>query len=197
MAFLWGKTWSKFSSFVLFLFSNIFFSLQGEWDFSKKWRKGRRQKLPFFWVKTWSNYVAQHAWTKFWPILGPSLDSSCLTLFGLFSFPKYVETTILGAFQQTSAFFKPAPPPKKIGTLFVNTTALTDKKKKTFSVFFVSAFLFFFCVFVVSGFLRGMEKQKKTKLKTKQPKRKEDHRMQTTEPLSPVFKKQKTQTQII
>ena len=36
-------------------------------------------------------------------------------------------------------------------------------------------------------FLRGMKKTKKDKIQNKTTKRKEDHKMQTTKPLSPVF----------
>ena len=63
---------------------------------------------------------------------------------------------------------------------------------------FFSAFLLF-SVFAVSGFFEGSflrrmkKKTKKTKFKTKQ-KRKDDHKMQTTKPLSPVFKEEKSQT---
>ena len=83
------KTWSKnclflsqnlvqSSQFFLFFvfFSKILFFLQGEWDLKEKRPKQRLKKHTFVWVKTWSNYVAQHAWTKFWLNLGPSFDST-------------------------------------------------------------------------------------------------------------------------
>ena len=48
----------------------------------------------------------------------------------------------------------------------------------------------------MSGFLGSFfernEKQKKDKFKTKQQQVKQDHKMQTTKPLSPVLKKRKT-----
>ena len=97
------KTWSKNSRFLsedlvqVFLFFLFCFSFSKIFSFSREneitkniWRK-KRHKLPFSWVKTWSNYVARHTWTKFWLNLGPSVDSTFLTFFGLFSFFFFVK----------------------------------------------------------------------------------------------------------
>ena len=83
IAFFWVKTWSKFSLFFFFCFSEIFFFLQGEWDFLKK-NEQKKTKNTIFWVKTWSNFVAQHTWTKFWLNLRPSFDSTFLLILGYF-----------------------------------------------------------------------------------------------------------------
>ena len=148
MAF-WGV---KLGPSFLFFFS-LFFLQKKVFKKSEK-----RPKLPF-WVKTWSNYAAQHTWTKFWLNLGPSFDSTFLTLFGL-CFPFFL-CYFYSMFSKDLHF--ESPPPKKIGTLFVNGTALTEKKMVRFSVFL------FFCVFAVSvfgRFLRGMINNQ-----TKQPRK--------------------------
>ena len=76
---LFGQTLVQdFFSFS-FCFSQIFFFVQGEWDFQTK---GRNWQCS--WVKNWSNYVAQHPWTSFWLLLGPVFDSGKLTFLGHF-----------------------------------------------------------------------------------------------------------------
>ena len=73
---------------------------------------------------------------------------------------------------------------------FVNRTAPAEKQLSLFSAFFGGG------GFAVSGswghFLRGMKK--KQKFKTKQQKRKQDHKMQTRKPLSLVTKKKADNT---
>ena len=86
--------------------------------------------------------------------LGPSFDSTFLTLFGLFSFSTHAETTIFAVFSSKICIFMPTP---KLGTPFVNTSLLTEKMSV------LSAF--FFCVFVVSvfgRFFRGMKNKNNT-----------------------------------
>ena len=114
-------------------------------------------------------------------ILGTSLTQPWTKFF---SFTKYAEATIFIAFSAKSAFL--SPPPKIRNTIcernFANSFFLCP--------FFFSAFLFLgvFAVSVFGGsFFERNDKQKKTKFKTKQQKRKDDHKMQTTKPLSPGF----------
>ena len=80
--------------------------------------------------------------------------------------------------------------PQKLGTLFVNTTALT-----VFSIFFLHFCFggFLLCPFVWSVF----ERNEKSKIWTQTTKKKQDHKMQTRKPLSLVYKErqQTTQTQ--
>ena len=83
IAFFESKLGPSFLLFFFLCFSKIFFFLEGEWDFKEK-RANKRQKNTISWVKTWSNYVAQHTWTKFWLNLGPSFDSTFLLIFGYF-----------------------------------------------------------------------------------------------------------------
>ena len=108
-------------------------------------------------------------------MLGPSFDSTFLTCLGHFPFSKYVETTIFRVF---SAKMHVLTHPQNLGTLFVNTAALTD---------FCPLFLCFCSVRFFSPFL---ERDEKHKFKTKQPK-KQDHKMQTRNKLSPVSKNDK------
>ena len=84
-------------------------------------------------------------------MLGQILDSTLARFltqpfshFGPFSFSKKVETTIFIGFSAKILFC----PPQKLGTIFVNRTALTE-------LFFVPFFLHccFWGVFSVSGFL--------------------------------------------
>ena len=58
-------------------------------------------KNTLFWVKTWSNYVAQHTWTKFWRNLEPSFDST----FGpFFLFQNMLKQLCFIIFSAKSAF---------------------------------------------------------------------------------------------
>ena len=89
------KTWSKNSHFLsqnlvqVFSFFS-FFVFQKSSSFCRaneifKKNEQKKEKLKhFFWVKTWSNFVAQHTWTKFWRNLGPSFDSTFLLILGYF-----------------------------------------------------------------------------------------------------------------
>ena len=78
IAFFWVKTWSK----SFFVFSKLFFLLQGEWDFSKKRKKNKtnmtlflRQNLVQLCCTTCLDQVLTQPWTKFWlnlfDIFGP------------------------------------------------------------------------------------------------------------------------------
>ena len=76
---------------------------RGKWDFL---RRKDKTIVTLFWVKPWSNYVAQHAWTKFWLNLGPSFHSTFLTFLGhSFPFSNYAETTISIAFSAPNYVF--------------------------------------------------------------------------------------------
>ena len=89
------KTWSKiclflsqnlvqvFSFFSFFVFQKSS-SFCRENDILKKTEQKKRKKKHIFWVKTWSNFVAQHTWTRFWLNLGPGFDSTILLIFGYF-----------------------------------------------------------------------------------------------------------------
>ena len=78
------KTWSKFSLFFLFLFFKNLLLSAWRMRFLRKTSKKKRKKHFFFCVKSWSNFVAQHTWTKFWRNLGPSFDATFLLIFGYF-----------------------------------------------------------------------------------------------------------------
>ena len=89
------KTWSKiclflsqnlvqvFSFFSFFVFHKTS-SFCRENEILKKNEQKKDKKNAISWVKTWSNYVAQHTWTKFWLNLGPGFDSTILLIFGYF-----------------------------------------------------------------------------------------------------------------
>ena len=131
---------------------------------------------PEFWTQPWADFEL-----NLFDIFGP-----------YFPFSKNAETPIFIVFSAKIPFCKPTP--KKLGTLFVNTTALTD-------------FLFvrFFCIFVFFGvccvrffgglFLRGMKKQKKTKFKTKQQKGKKTTRCKQQNHLVLFIKRENQTTQ--
>ena len=144
------KTWSKNS---LFLSQNLvqFFSVFSFSVFQKSSSFCRENEIlkitskkwlnnTFFCVKTWSNYVAQHTWTKFWLNLGPRFWLNIFAKF-LVLLPvwKNAETTSFIVFSAKRENFKPTP--KNWRTLFVNTTALT-----------VFCFVRFFCIFAFWGF---------------------------------------------
>ena len=140
------KTWPKNQNWVQVFFKNLLLSA-GRMSFSKANRK-KKTKITIF--KIWSNYVMQHIWTKFWLNLGPSLDSTFLTFLAFFqNMPKAL---FYGVSRKDLAHLP------KIGTLFVNTAALTEKKLSLFP-----AFLFF--VFVVFGFGFFWEQWKKQTFK--------------------------------
>ena len=101
--------------------------------------------------------------TKFWLNL---LD----TFLALFHFSKYAETANFIVFSANICIFKPTP--KKLGTLFVNTTALTDFVFVRFSCIF--AFLGFLLCPFFGVFLERNEK--KTKFKRNQQKGKKTTR---------------------
>ena len=123
--------------------------------------------------------------------LGQIFDSIFFTFVRHFPFSKYAETTFLWCFQQKCLF---SPPPKKLGTLFVNITALTD-----FLVSFLQCCLGFCCVWFFGSFLlKGVNTPPQTKktLNTKQPKKKQDHKMQRENHLVLLQKRKQTiQTQ--
>ena len=147
-------------------------------------KEKRRHIITIFGVEYLSNYVAQHAGQIFWSQPRPDFDSTFFTFLALSSCSKYAETTLFVGFQQNCFFAHP----QRLGTLFVNTTALTE-------VFPFSAFLFSW-VFAVSGFLSFSSKEwnpQRQQLNTIQPK-KQDHKMQTRKPLSLVYKEKQSQT---
>ena len=78
--FLSWKSVQKLFLIVLFLFSKIFFFLQGEWDFSKQKKKQKMTKI--------TNFCVQNLWTDFQRNLGQIFNSTILLNFGLFSFLK-------------------------------------------------------------------------------------------------------------
>ena len=132
----------------------IFFEI-----FQKK--RSKRSKWPFYWVNNWPN--PQHTWTTFWLKLGPILDSRNLMFLGHFwRFKICWNRYFCSVFWEELAFFKPT----QLGTLFVNTTALTD--------FYPFLLQFCFWIFAVSGtfiFLGARNEQAaKHKLKAKHKK---------------------------
>ena len=177
-----------FSLFVFF--SKIFFSLQGpggqqgEWDFSKK-MKNKKTKITIFLSQksankccaTYLDRFLTQPWRDFWLNL--------FHIFGLF-FLKICWNPYFYRFPAKNNIF--VAQPRKLGTRFVKTSALTD-----FLVCPFSEFLFFWCV-RFWGSLKELKNKNKT-LNTKQPNKKQDHKMQTRKPLSLVYKKQTTQTQ--
>ena len=68
---------------------------------------------PQSWVHIWSNYVAQHAWSRYWPNLGPDIDSTFWTfghLLVIFCCSLFAEATMYIVFSaQTSTFLSPPP----------------------------------------------------------------------------------------
>ena len=118
---------------------------------------------------TYLDQVLTQPWTKFW-----------LNIFANFwvFLPVWedAETTIVIVFSAKNENFKPTP--KKLKNTICEYNCA--------NWFFLSVFLHF-CFF---GFLN--EKTKTDKIQNKTTKRKDDHKMQTTKPLSPVFKKEKT-----
>ena len=138
MAFFESKLGPIVLCFLCFYFQKYFLSA-GRMRFSQK-----KRKLPFFWVKTWSNFVAQHTWTKFWLNLGPSFDSTFLAVWGHFSFYKRCWNHYFYSGFSKNELFKPTPP-KLRKTICEHNCA---------NWFFYCPFflLFAFCFFAVSGF---------------------------------------------
>ena len=88
------------------------------WDWSlEKFQKVPeiRSKMAIFWVKSWPNYVAQHAWTSFWLRQGPIFDSGNFTFFGHFwdcqNILNWFESVFSKKLQLLSS-------PKQLGTLY-------------------------------------------------------------------------------
>ena len=82
-------------------------------------------KIDHSHVKNWSNCVARCPWSNFWLMLGPIFTLKIWKIryfLGVFDSCWNHYFTI---FQYKFASLKPTP---KIGTIFVNTTALTEKK---------------------------------------------------------------------
>ena len=102
-------------------------------------------------------------------ILGQIFDSTFLAFLAHFPFFQIMfQPLFYRVFSRNSILLQPAPP--NLGTLFVNTTALTDF---FFLCFFFCIFFFFFRFFAVSVFvlfLKGRKTIKQT-LNTKQQKR--------------------------
>ena len=179
-AFLSQKS-VQFLLFFLF-FKDILLSA-GKRDF---FGRANKTKKPCLWVENLSNYVAQHTWTDFWLNLAQMFDSTFFTCLAHFPFSKYAETTVFIWFSAKMQF---CSPPRKIG----NTMCEHSRANWILFVLFfcIFAFLCFCCVRFLVVF--GEEwKTKKTKFKTKQQRRKDNHKMQTTKPLGPVFQTRKT-----
>ena len=148
--------WSKFSS-CFFFFKNLLLSA-GRMRISKKNEENKKTQITLFWVNIWSNYVAQHAWTKSWLNLGSSLDSFFLTFWGpLFIDKKMLKPLFYSVFSKNLHFWSPPPPPKIRNTIYEHNCA---------NWCFCCPFFLRFCyfgVFVVSGsfgrFLRGLKNQ--------------------------------------
>ena len=115
-------------------------------------------------------------------MLGPIFDSRNVTLLAIFVFlfSKFVAAPLFIAFSANICILTPTP--QKIGTLFVNTTALTHKKS------FFSAFVFF--LFLLCPFLPCCKKA--WKQNNKKETRPEDANKTTSQ--SCYVKKQTTQT---
>ena len=167
--------------FLLSLFLKVFYFLQGEWDFSKRPQENRRNDL--FLESTIGPIMLCN-------MLGPIFDSTLdqfLTqdiwqVLAILAFSNMLKPLFYCVLRKT--FLNP---PLKLGTLFVNTTALTEE------ISLSSAFVF--CVIEVSGnvyiFLGGMTNKKPKK----DIKNEQDHAMQTRKPLSLVTTKRKQTTQ--
>ena len=125
--------------------------------------------------------ISTQPWTDF--------QLNLFHIFGpFFPFSKYAQTPIFIGSSAKMPFLWPTP--KKLGTLFVNTTALTN--------FFVCPFFLHFCFWGFCcvqffGFFFSRNKNKNITMNTKQPKQKQHHKMQTKKPLSLVYKKQSRQ----
>ena len=100
---------------------------------------------------------------------------------------KYAETTILMVLPANNVFLSR---PRKLGNLFVNTTALTEKH---FGVVFCIVVLGFLLCPFFALFLRGM---KKPKLQNKAAKKKQDHKMHNKKTPSLVTQKTTDNTDI-
>ena len=101
------------------LFSYFGFSKSSR--FLKITKKTENKTLPIFWVNNLSNYVAQHAWTDSWLDHGQIFDS-----------------TFSHVWRCKHCFL---PTPQKLGTLFVNTIALTDFFALIFCILFFGLLL--------------------------------------------------------
>ena len=116
----------------------------GEWDFQKT--IGKKNNY-FFWVKIWSHYVAQHAWTKFWLNFGPNLP---------IFFPKNIEATIFIVFSAEFAF---SAHPQKIMTIICEHECANLFLAFLFFVFLLCSFCVRLFVFFGGG---GEEEEWKT-----------------------------------
>ena len=170
IAFFESKICPKFPLIFLFCVSKVFFFLQGEWDFSKKKQKKRRQKITIFWVENLSNYVAQHNWTDFRLNLGQIFGSTILLIFCFFPFSKKLKAqtpNFIGFSAQDNIFC--SPPPKLRNTICEHNSA---------NWFFCLSFfcIFVFWVFCCVWFLGGLfweEWKNKKRQKSKQNNKKE------------------------
>ena len=180
-AFYWVKNLSKFSSlFPLLLFKYVFLS-GGRMRLFKIKRKKRQQiticlsqKSAQLCCATCLDRFLSQPFSQF-------LDT-------LPFFSKYGETTICIVFSAKHVFCSPTPK--------IRNTICEHNCANWFCPFF-SIFHFggggLSCPFWGHFFLKGMDKRQKTKLNTKEPKTKQDHKMQTRKPLSLVTKKESKQ----
>ena len=125
-AFFWVKILSCFPLSPFLLFKNLSI-LQGEWDFSKK--RKRKTDFSIFMSQNLFNYVAQHNWTDVWLNIFRVFWTFSFSFF-FFFFRICWNHNFYCVFSK-STFIAP-----KIGTLFVNTTALTDVVSFIFCIFF-------------------------------------------------------------
>ena len=162
IAFLWVKIGPGFLLFFLLCLSKIALFLQNEIFQKNIWRKNKT-KIARFWVKTWSNYVARHAWTKFWRNLGPSFDSTFLTFWLFFHFQDMLKPLFYSVFSKT-LFFKPTPE---------NRNTICEHNCANWFFLFVFSCIFAFwgfcCVWFFGGlFLVGVKKTPKKGQNSKQ-----------------------------
>ena len=173
----------NFHIFPFLFFKNPLLFLQGEWD---KKKKKEDTKLPFFESKISPIMLRNIRGQIFNSTLARFLTQSFSHVWPYFPFIKICWNHYFYRVLSKNSIF--AARPKKLGTLFVNITALTE--------LFVCPF---FCVFGILGFccvrLFGLFwkewKQKKLKSDTTQPKKETRPQDANKKPLSLVYKKKK------
>ena len=112
--------------FFVLLFLKVFFFLQGQWDIAKqrlklsqKLHQYLRQYLVHLGCTTWLDQILTQPWTRCWP--QHLFDKFASFLLFLVCWNHYCYSD----FSKALPFLGPPPPPK-LGTLFVSTTALID-----------------------------------------------------------------------
>ena len=155
------KTWSKCCLFWVkpgpSIFLSFFINLLFSAGRMRCWIKRKKTTITICWVKTWSDYVAQ----LLRGMLGPRFDSTLdqvLTqpfwnVWAIFLLLRNIPKPLfLKGLQQNMHVFAH---PNQIGTLCVNTIALTDKMS-LFQHLIVFCF-FLLCPVLFWSFLRGMK----------------------------------------